>query len=29
MEIAVIGAWHGHTHEYAEAILNNPQGELA
>ena len=29
MKIAVIGAWHVHTHEYAEAILNNPQGELA
>ena len=29
MKIAVIGAWHVHTHEYAEAILNNPHGELA
>lgn len=29
MKIAVIGAWHVHTMEYAEAILHNPKAELA
>lgn len=28
MKIAVIGAWHVHTHEYATAIQNNPKAEL-
>lgn len=29
MKIAVIGAWHVHTMEYAEAIKKNPKAELA
>ena len=29
MKIAVIGAWHVHTQEYAQAILKNPQAQLA
>ncbi len=29
MKIAVIGAWHVHTMEYATAIQNNPKAELA
>lgn len=28
MKIAVVGAWHVHTMEYAAAIQENPQGEL-
>lgn len=28
MKIAVVGAWHVHTQEYAEAILKNPKAEL-
>ena len=28
MKIAVIGAWHVHTQEYAQAILKNPQAQL-
>lgn len=28
MKIAVIGAWHVHTQEYATAIQNNPKAEL-
>ena len=29
MKVAVVGAWHLHTKEYAEAIKNNPHTELA
>lgn len=28
MKIAVAGAWHVHTAEYAEAIIKNPKAEL-
>ena len=28
MKIAVVGAWHVHTHEYATAIQENPKSEL-